>query len=374
MRIGIFSNAYRPLVSGVVNSIDATRRELLRQGHRAFVYAPRVRGYHDQHAGVYRFPSVDVTRRVQFPLPIPWSPAIAHQIKHARLEVLHTHHPALLGDYAWFWARRLGLPLVYTFHTQYEQYVHYVRWLPQMLLRAGCRWGVRQFTGRCDLVIAPSPAIRDLLDDYRIRTWTETLPNAIDLSRFGARRDKLAARRAMGWPEQGPIALYAGRIGKEKNLDFLLDAWSQVAEGHLVIVGDGAELDRLRSTEVPRVIFQGRTDYAQMPVCYAAADLFCMSSLTEVKPLVVLEALAAGLPVVAVHACGTSDTLTHDRDGLLIDLNRDQFASALHRVLEDDGERSRLSQGARRTAASYGMDAYVSRLLELYEEARRRRS
>lgn len=378
MRVGIFTNAYRPLVSGVVNSVDLIRKGLLRQGHTPFVYAPGVRGYTDQHAGVYRFPSVELSTKVQFPVAWPLWPPIHRSIARSELNVLHTHHPFLLGDYAWYWSRRLRLPLVYTFHTQYEQYAHYVP-LPQAPLRALTRWLVSGFARRCDLIIAPSPNIRELLDRYRIRTWTETLPNAVDLSRFQLGHFRSSLRQRLGWPQDATIALYAGRIGKEKNLGFLLQAFSQVPDALLAVVGDGPELEALkqlahRAGIADRVMFPGRVEYQQMPAYFAASDFFCISSTTEVKPLVVLEALASGLPTVAVAACGTADTLTDGVDGVLTTEHIDVFAAAMRRMVEQPDWRRTLARQARSTARQYSIEGYVQRLVELYDEAISRRA
>jgi glycosyltransferase involved in cell wall biosynthesis len=376
LRVGLFSNAYRPLISGVVNSIDLTRKELLRQGHVPFIYAPAVGGYRDEHAGVFRFPSLQVTPNVQYPLPVPcWPPAQCH-IARSHLQVIHTHHPFLLGDLAWLWARRLGLPLVYTFHTQYEQYAHYVP-LPQRPVRALTRWAVSQFARRCDLLIAPSPSIGELLHNYGIRTWTETLPNAIDLGRFQRAHRQ---RRQLGWPEDAHIGLYAGRIGKEKNLDFLLEAFAPLARSHsracCAVVGDGPQREHLTALAhqlgiQDQVLFAGRVDYAAMPTYYAAADFFCMSSTTEVKPLVVLEALASGLPVLAVAACGTQDTLTHQHDGVLTPHDLEAFRAGWQQMLEP-ALRTRLAEQARQTAGAYSIESYTRRLVDLYREALQR--
>ena len=363
MRVGIFTNAYRPIISGVVNSIDLIRKELLRQGHVPFLWAPGFRGYREEHAGVFRYPSLSLTRQVQYPLALACR---CRNLRPFQLDVLHTHHPFLLGDTARAYARQLGIPLVFTFHTQYEQYCHYVA-LPQEPLRRLTRWAVLRFARRCDLLIAPSPLIADWLRERGLKVWTETVPNAIDLSRF-----KRASPVQLGLPEGSRLALYAGRLGVEKNLEFLLEAFVAVAgpRDHLALVGDGPELERLRALAVPRVHFPGRVDYQDMPAWYAAADLFVMSSVTEVKPLVVLEALASGLPVVAVAACGTADTVTDGHDGLLSPCEQPAFQDVLRRALTMD--LTRLSANARRTAQDYGIEGYVRRLVGLYAEARAR--
>ncbi len=378
LRVGLFSNIYRPIISGVVNSIDLLRKELLNQGHCPFVFAPRVPGYRDAHSGVWRFPSVGLSRRVNYPLAVPCWPPTHYAISQSRLQVVHTHHPFWLGEVGWMWARIRKIPLVYTFHTQYEQYCHYLK-LPQAPLRAATRWAVQSFARRCNLIIAPSPAIREVMHDLGIKTWTETLPNAIDLERFQGRRDRRALRQQLGWPQEAPIAIYAGRLGREKNLPFLLQAFTRVPGACLAIVGDGPDLPALRQQAhelgvQERILFTGGASYPEMPDYYAAADFFCISSTTEVKPLVVLEALASRLPVVAVSACGTADTVSHGQDGLLTSERLDDFALACSRLCDDRKLRLDMSEEAGRSAQSYSIERYTNRLVELYREAARRLS
>ncbi|MFN8612645.1 MAG: glycosyltransferase [Vulcanimicrobiota bacterium] len=375
LRVGLFSNIYRPIISGVVNSIDLLRKELLNQGHCPFVFAPRVPGYKDTHSGVWRFPSVHF-RQVNYPLALPIWPPTQRAIAQSRLQVVHTHHPFWLGEVAWMWSRIRRIPLVYTFHTQYEQYCHYLK-LPQAPLRALTRWSVKNFARRCDLIIAPSPTIREVMSDYGITTWTETLPNAIDLERFQAPRERSSIRQQLGWPLDRPIALYAGRLGREKNLSFLLEAFAHVPEACLAVVGDGPELPALRAQAEglglgERVLFAGGASYPAMPDYYGAADLFCIASTTEVKPLVVLEALASHLPVVAVSACGTADTLTHGQDGLLTRERLDEFAGACKYLCRDGEERRRMAEAAGRTAENYSIEGYTRKLVALYQQARAR--
>ena len=364
MRVGIFTNAYRPIISGVVNSVDLIRKGLLSQGHTPFLFAPRFPGFREQHAGVYRVSSVSLSRQVQFPLPCPWTPCLEAHLRKLKLDVLHTHHPFLLGRTA----LGRGLPVVFTFHTQYEQYAHYVP-LPQALVRWGARHFVTEYARRCNLIICPSPVLYELLQrTYRLPTRLEVLPNAIDLSAFEG-VDGSSIRRELGFTEGEVVALYAGRMGLEKNLSFLLRAFARVRNplARLVIVGDGPVLSDLRrEAQGLAVTFTGRIPYSAMPRYYAAADFFAMSSTTEVKPLVVLEAMASGLPVVAVAACGTEDTITHGRDGLLSACAQDEFMAILEQAFEMADMRSRMSAEAARTARSFSIEPYTKRLVELY--------
>lgn len=379
MRVGIFTNAYRPIISGVVNSVDLIRKGLLAQGHVPFVFAPRFPGYREAHAGVYRFCSLSLSRQVKFPLPCPYSPVQFARIPRLKLDVLHTHHPFLLGRTAVGFADRLGIPLVFTFHTQYEQYAHYIPFQKKLVQAVGRRLVV-DYASRCDLIICPSPVLRELIErDYGILTRLEVLPNAIDLSAF-ENVDGTRIRRALSFGDQEVVALYAGRIGLEKNLEFLLRAFAQVdfPRARLLIVGDGPVLKSLRALASElglsgRVQFTGRVDYAEMPAYYAAADFFAITSTTEVKPLVVLEALASGLPVVAVAACGTQDTLTHGQDGLLSPCEQRAYAGLLEQAFSQGERRSAMAAQARKTARDFSIGPYVRRLTDLYSGLSRRR-
>ncbi len=378
MRVGIFTNAYRPIISGVVNSVDLIRKGLLAQGHVPFVFAPRFPGYREAHAGVYRFCSLSLSRQVKFPLPCPYSPSHFARIPRLELDVLHTHHPFLLGRTAIGFADRLKIPLVFTFHTQYEQYAHYIPFQKKLVQAEGRRLVV-DYASRCDLIVCPSPVMREVIErDYRISTRLEVLPNAIDLSAF-ENVAGTASRRALGFTDQEVVALYAGRIGLEKNLEFLLRAFARVdfPLARLAIVGDGPVLGNLRrlASELGlegRVGFTGRVDYARMPGYYAAADFFTITSTTEVKPLVVLEALASGLPVVAVAACGTQDTLTHGQDGLLSECELGAYAALLQQAFGQAEQRRMMGQRARLTAREFAIGPYVRRLTGLYASLSRR--
>lgn len=377
MKVGLFTNSYHPFISGVVNSLDGIRRGLQQNGHTPFVFAPEVRGHSDEHAGVFRFPSLAMSRRVEFPIPIPYSAKLFRLLRKMKLDLIHAHHPFLLGDVAANFARKKGVPLVYTFHTQLEQYSHYIP-LNQEMVKGVARSRVSGFAQKCDLIIAPSPAIRHLLDSYGITTRVVTLPNAIETARFTQPQERHLWRQRLELPDSALVALSVGRLGREKSLDFLLQAFARLESPaheprYLVLVGDGTERDRLiqlaRQLGVrERVRFPGSIPYSEMPSVYAACDLFTICSTTEVKPLVVLEAMASGLPCLAVAACGTADTLHHGEDGWLCQCDLEAFTAGWERLARDPELRGKLGSRARLTARNYSLEAYLSRLLELYQE------
>ncbi|MFA5507968.1 MAG: glycosyltransferase [Vulcanimicrobiota bacterium] len=376
MRVGLFSNAYRPVVSGVVNSLVEIRKGLLQRGHTPFVFAPEVRGYREAHAGVFRFPSLDLDPSVGFPVPIPFSARLARLVGKMDLSLIHSHHPILIGATAAGFARRLQVPLIYTFHTQIEQYTHYVPFFDQQYVKERTRRKMSQYLSKCDLIICPSPGIRPVIDSYGVETPVVTLPNAIDLCKFQSPPPKGESLRSrLGLAEKTRISLSVGRLAPEKGLEFLFRAFASLntPDHHLVLAGHGPQaevLQRLAGELGVRsqIHFLGATPYQQMPSLYAQADLFVICSTTEVKPLVVLEALAGGLPVLAVAACGTQDTLTDHHDGRLCTLNQEQYVEAWRQLLENREIRERLGANARQTASQYSMETYLDRLCSVYQD------
>ncbi|MCR4783741.1 MAG: glycosyltransferase [bacterium] len=375
MRVGLFTNAYRPLVSGVVNSVYLIREGLLRTKNTPFIFAPRVPGYKDEHSGIWRFRSISLTNKVEFPLAIPYSSRLFPLIARMGLNVIHTHHPFLLGEVGACFAKFLGIPLVYTFHTQMEKYAHYVP-LPNKLVCKVTREAVSNYTSRCDCVICPSPSIRDLLDDYKVTCRVEVLQNAIDTRAF-AQADGTPIRAKFGLKPENVLCIFTGRMGLEKNLSFMLHAFKKVYEHHsqvrLMLLGDGPIWDDLQQEArdlgiAPYVLFPGRVDYKEIPAYYKAADLFVMTSTTEVKPLAVLEGMASGLPVVAVDACGTGDTVTNGSDGLLCECSEEAYTNILAKAVVETELRQEMGRQAVQTASNYSIENYTKKLLKLYRE------
>jgi glycosyltransferase involved in cell wall biosynthesis len=353
------------------------REGLRRLGHDVYVFAPGFSGYKDVNEHIYRFRSVNLTSKVKYPLAIPFSRRLFPLIPRLRLDVIHTHHPFILGEVGAHFAKKLGIPLVYTFHTQFEQYAHYIPF-NQDFVKMMAKQSVIAYARKCDLIICPSPQIIELLNSYGITERIEMLQNAIDLEPF-AKGDGDAVRRHHGLSREDKLLIYVGRMGIEKNLGFMLQAFRNVArevpQAKLMLVGEGPELGALRDLAGSlgvgdKVIFPGRIPYERIPDYYAASCLFVMTSTTEVKPLALLEALASSLPVVAVNACGTGDTLTHGVDGILTDLDVNAFSTEIMALLRNDDRLTALGEGAKATASKYSIHTTTERLVNLYQNLR----
>jgi 1,2-diacylglycerol 3-alpha-glucosyltransferase len=377
LKIAVFTNAYRPIVSGVVTAINLFRRGLEDAGHEVAIFAPDYYGFVDQEHRVFRYPAIELTRQVKFPVAIPFSTRMARELADFKPNIIHTHHPFVLGRTGSWASRWLGVPLVYTFHTQYEQYAHYIP-LPETFVRWVTRTTIRSYVQRVDVLTTPAASVAELLRSYGVKREVSILTNPIDLSLY-QNNDMGDLRRREDNGQR--TLLYVGRLGQEKNLYFLLESFSRVMTAfsdksliRLMLVGDGPEKANLEHYAFSlglknSVQFVGMVDYEEIPKYYRAADLFVMASTSEVKPLVLIEALAARLPVVAVAANGSSDTLTHGYDGLLTSENRDEFADAVIGLLEDNERREIMGRNAGLTAKDYGLANVTQRLLEIYESA-----
>ncbi len=382
VRVGLFTDSFKPYVSGVVRSIEVLRRGLAGRGHRVFVFAPRYPGDAEREDGVFRFCSLPSPTHGEFRLGLPLSWRLGDTVRRLGLDIVHVHSPFLMGWLGLRCARRHRLPLVFTYHTFYHHYVHYFPFARSWAARAVTAWSAR-FAGACDLVVAPSPGAAAFLREIGVGSPLAVVPTGVDLDLL-ARGNGLAFRRRHGL-EGVPLLLYVGRVAREKDLPFLLRAFGSVSAAvpaaRLVVTGDGPALEEVRALAgaeglEARVVFTGRLEGAELAGCYRAADVFVFPSLTETQGLVLAEAMAAGLPVVARRAAALGAVLDDGREGFLCAGDEEEFARLAALLLRDAGLRRRMGDMARRRAERFSAVEMVGRLEEYYLELlpRRRRS
>ncbi|MCG0278629.1 MAG: glycosyltransferase family 4 protein [Thermanaeromonas sp.] len=374
MHIAIFSDSYRPYRSGVVRSIETFARELRKKGHKVYIFAPSY-GQKEKEEDVFRFPSFRAPNFKEFAVAIPWAPGLKDTLKRLEVELVHVHSPFLLGQLGARAALKLGLPLVCTYHTLYEQYIHYFPLAPAWASSWVRRYTI-WFCNHCHLVIAPSPEIASFLQNSGIRTRVEVLPTGVDISSY-ERADPTWLRSYTGLGEKDIILLYVGRLGKEKNLEFLLRSFALIraslSQSHLVLVGSGPWEKRLRA-EVEKlgieeaVHFLGAFPFEEMPNIYRGADLFVFSSMTETQGLVIAEAKAAGLPVVAVSAYGVKAMVQDGVDGFLVPPDEKLFAKAVKDIISNEEIRQIMSVRARENVRQFSSASMAQRLATFYEE------
>lgn len=377
MRIGIFTNCYKPFINGVVRSVSVFRAELIRQGHTVFVFAPEPPDHRQQEPQTYNYPAIDLERPVAFPVTIPFSPTISRLIARLQLDVVHSQHPVLLGNEAAHQARQLGVPLVFTYHSHYEAYADYAP-LSKGVFQAYTQWLLARYLDHCQRIIAPSESARRLIAQSYPQAAARlvTLPTPLDLS-FYTHPDPAPVRERYGL--QGAfVFMVISRLAREKGLDALLNAFMLIArrsvQARLMIVGNGpyrqALLDKIRDLKLEeQVILAGSVPFEQTANYLAAADAFTYASPIETQGLVLLEAMAAGLPVVTLDRPWSRDLITPEENGLLVADARG-LAGAMQRLWDDEALRRRLALNARATALAYNAPDLTRRLVAVYEAAR----
>ena len=377
MRVALFTNNYLPFCGGVTVSVETLRRGLEARGHEPWVLAPRFPGAVEVAPRTLRYPSIPAATYPQFPLAIPYSRRLARRVRALAFDVFHAHHPFLLGPAARRLARRQGRPLIFTYHTRYDKYAHYVP-LPRDLVEAAARLLSTRFAARADAIIAPSAVLRDELRARGVGVPIAVVPTGVDLARFSP-GDRTAARRACGIEDGGLVVLYVGRLDREKSVDRILAAFARIAgtlaQVRLVLVGQGTQAEDLRRMAsglhgAARVTFAGVCAHEALPTYYRAADLFLFASETETQGLVLAEAAACGLPAVAVNAPGCSEVV-HDGDtGVLTKGDPSALAEAAIGLLVDPARRATMAARARQLAESeFDVTLQIDRTLAVYADA-----
>ena len=369
MRIGIVTATYLPSKNGVATSTALFARGLRAAGHEVRIFAPdHPDGQHRPEEGTIRLPSTMLAAPSDYPLLLPPSASLTARLPLSDLDVIHTMHPFLAGQVALRWARMLNVPLVFTAHTQYHQYVHYAR-VSRRVSRWLVRRHVRQFARAADLVLAPGRAMVDMLRRYRYHGEVTLLPNPVDLEGF-LQAVPSGVRASHGIPGQAPLLVYVGRLAPEKNLEGLLSAFTELREhrtdAHLLIVGSGPARARLQGmVRDEHVHFAGPVEHHLIPGYLKAADAFVTASTSEILPMSMIEALGAGLPLVAAASPAAEDLVQSGLNGFLCDPTPRALAEGMASVL-DASALPRLRQGALERARSYDVSVRARELEQLY--------
>lgn len=352
MRIGIFTDSYIPYIGGVVRSIELFTEELRNLGHQVIIFAPNYPGVGEEQ-DVFRFPAIPTPTYKGFYLGIPFSTGLERYLEQHPLDIIHVHSPFLLGRLGAKVARKLGVPLVFTYHTLYDQYTHYMPFAKEFskeITRKVCV----DFCNRCDLVITPTEIISEHIRDMGVTSAVKWLPTGIQLKEF-AGVDRTWLRKTYGLASDEFILLFVGRAGKEKNIPFILDSLLELRKQYpntkLVVVGEGPESENIKNYTgelglSEHVIFTGKLSSQALVKAYGGADLFVFGSLTETQGIVIAEAKAAGLPVVAVNAYGVANMVIDGEDGFLVEPELPAFVQRIGLLLEDSALRKRMGEQA----------------------------
>jgi 1,2-diacylglycerol 3-alpha-glucosyltransferase len=383
VNIGIFTDTYKPQLNGVVTVVKTLERELVKKGHKVYIFTVETPGYHQSDSieeNVYRLPSIKFFWEPNLRLGFPdyFSPLRA--AKKWKLDIVHSHTPFTLGSIGHFVAKKLKIPEIHTYHTMYEEYANIYLPLPGAFLRFYAKSESKRFCERTTAIVAPSKKIKKVLLDYGITKPIVVLPNGIDLSPFlyniptEEKIKEFKSKWALG---NSKVIIFVGRMADEKNIDVLLMNFKKVVDViknvKLLMVGDGPKIKKYKELAKmldinDRVIFTGflKNWPEELSIAYHSAHLFATASHTEVHPMTFIEAMASSLPVVAAYDGSIADMV--DGNGFLFEDDKKLYEGII-KILSDDLLQKTMSERSSEISKMYSVDRFIKNSLNLYEMA-----
>ncbi len=383
MRILMMTNTYFPMVGGLEQSVHSFSEEFKTLGHEVLIVTPAFKDMPTEEPGVIRIPAFQKFGGTIFSLNFPVSGLLTRLMKEFVPDIVHSHGPFFMGDFALRLSRQHAIPLVFTYHTMFEQYVH--DWPVQ-------NEGVKRFMVKLaagyanlvDQVIAPSKSVQDILIKRGVKTPIEVVPTGVDVKRF-SKGDRKAFREQNQIPLDALVVGHAGRLAPEKNLEFLTNCLIELLKKdprvHALIVGLGPSQnliqDAFRQAGLEkRLHLTGVLHYQHLVDAYFAMDVFAFASLSETQGLVLIEAMAAGVPVVALDASGAREVVSDYHNGRLLNaMDQPSFVDALIWALSRTPEELQtIKQVIRMTVQKYPINSAAVQMLKIYEKIRSRKS
>ena len=378
VRIGFVTTTYLPSRNGVATSTALFAQGLRELGHDVTIYAPNHPARPLPEEGVRRLPSTMMGAPADYPILLWPNPAVVAGLPLKGTDIFHSMHPFLAGALARLWGRRFQTPTVFTAHTQYEQYLHYAPLMPRRMSRSLTRSHVATFARSVDQVLVPGRAMEEMLRLYGFGGDVKLMPNPVNLSAFQAADTPQVRREVRGryhLPPEAPMVISLGRLAAEKNLGMMLSAFALARrrrpELRLLVVGDGPARSALEAHAPEGAVFTGAVPYAEVPSLLAAADVFVTASTSEVLPMSMIEALAAGTPLIAARSPAAEDLIA-GANGLIREAHEEALADGLLMALDPVGL-PRMQLAARESAQHYDLRARAADLARVYEELLSRR-
>lgn len=367
MRILFFTACYKPILNGVVFSILNYKKCLEKEGHKVLVVAPKYPGFIDVDNDILRLPSLFNPFLPQYPIFLPFGLDLK-KIEKFQPDIIHAHHPFVIGGLAKRTAKKLKRPLVFTYHTQYEEYSRAYLGVLSFSVRLFLRYHLKSFIESCDGVTTPSLYMAQRLTKTGINQHIEVIPNGIeeDLFSFSKRIPPFKTLKL----------IFVGRLGKEKNVLFLIKTFQELLLKfpltELILIGDGPlkrKIEKLRK-KLPfpeNLKIKGAVPHDAIPKYLKKAHLFVTASKTEVHPLTVLEAMATGLPVIGLKVGGVKDILSNG-GGVFAEENEAGFSKKILSVVRNPTFYQRLSKEAHRVAIRYFSKKSTDKLISFYQK------
>ncbi len=390
MNIVYVSDQYWPSISGVPVSMDSFKDNFTQRGHNISLIVPDypdAAEWDKKHnaKNIFRFRSRSIFFNKENRLVCKSEKnKIYEKLDSIRPDIIHIHTEFALAKMVIKYAKKNNIPLVLTAHTNWEELINeYIKFIPHKIARFYCRSILRRIFNKVDIVIVPTTLMESRLNQYYIQSPIQVIPTGINVSHFSRTiydteinrnfiLDSLADRI-----KDKKTLLYVGRLGKEKNIKFLLDAFGQLVKSNndikLVIVGDGPAKSELESYAnflglEGRVIFTGFVQRNMLAEFYSMAHIFIFASKVESQGLVILESMTCGTPVVAIGEMGTRALMASGDGGYMVDDDLDLFIEKVELLLNDTQVHKIKSAEALKESKKWCSDIMASKVLTLYED------
>ncbi len=383
MNILMITNSYTPHISGVEKSIMSFSEIFRERGHNVKIVAPETDEPVTDDKDVVRVTSIKNFNHTDYPVGLPMPGELDSLIEEFKPDIVHSHFPFFIGSSAARVAAAYNIPLVFTYHTMYERYIHYVS-CDSERVRKFVTMLASGYCNLCDMVIAPSTGVKNILLEREVNVPIEVVPTGIKIQQF-AKPSSPDVRSRYGIPDNAFVAGYTGRFTTEKNLEFLAEALSivlsQKENAYFMMIGDGPLKETLEDLFESkglkdRAVFTGKIQSDELTDAYHCMDVFTFTSKTETQGMVLAEAMAAGVPVVAIDGPGIDDIVKDGFNGFLI--NTDSPSEFADKVMElydcDEETRRRFKKNAADTAEEFSIEKCADVILKKYREVISRES
>lgn len=386
MRIGIFTDSYPPYINGVSTSILMLQNALEKLGHEVFIVtvnAEKLSYKYENENKIIRIPGIP-TGIYDYRLTGIYPLRVIDKIKKWNLDVIHSHTEFGVGTFARIVAKQFDIPLVHTYHTMYEDYVHYItkgyfngtsKKIVEYLTKFYCD------KTATELIVPSEKTYKLFKEKYKFDRNVHIIPTGIEIERFDKKKypenDLVNLRKELNVNKNDFIILFVGRLGEEKSVDLLIETQSELVKTNknckLLLVGDGPDTDNYKKLTKKlklenHVIFAGKVPLDRVPLYYQLATIFATASRTETQGLTVMEAHAASLPVLAADDPSFASMVVDDLNGYFFK-NKKQYRKQVETLMNDKEKLQKMSKQARISAEKYSPKYFAQHVLDVYKLA-----
>lgn len=377
MRIAMFTNNYLPRVSGPAHAIDVLQKQLRALGNNIVIFAPQYTNYTNNTDNIVRVAAITFPHRIFYPIPVPYFSNIEEQFKKHNFDIIHSHHPIMLGQLAMDFSKKYNIPIIYSYHSQWHSYLYrFFNFFP--FERAAKIFGslCNEYALNSDAVIVPNKIFTDIFLKIGHRN-VAAIPSPINDRLFRSKivNAKQKLRLRLKLPLKSKVILNVSRISFEKNVDFLIESVSLIKRKNifLVIAGDGMAVGKIKNliralNLDSRVLLLGQIAHGDLPFYYQGCDIFAQVSDFETQCLALNEAMASGCVIVAKKADYLEGVIQDGKNGYVSQDNVNNYAEVLNAALYEGKKNILLSKQAKKSSKEYSAAFIAAKIEKLYKK------